>query len=166
MDTVSAGKIGFVYTVEHVRGGEVLGSEVVHNLVPNEGIEYLLRVALLSGTPNTAWAVGIYQGDYVPDPDVTGVTVAAASEECSVYQNTFRPAWTGAYSAGSADNSASKAEFVMTSDAAVYGAFLVTNNTKGGNTGTLISIARFASPKNLETTDILRITAGITLLSA
>ncbi len=166
METNSAGSIGFVYTVEHIRDGNVIDTEVVHNLVPDEGIEYILRGALLSGTPITSWSVAIFEGNYTPTTSVTAVTVTAASTECVSYSGTTRVGWTGAYAAGTADNSASKAEFTMTADKTVYGAFLVSNNTKGGNTGTLLSIARFNSPKSLETTDILRITAGITLLSA
>lgn len=166
MDTTSAGKVGFVYTVEQVRAGEVIHTETVHNLVPDEGIEYLLRGALLSGTPIVAWYIGIYEGDYVPTPDVTAVNVASASVECSAYTSTSRPAWTGAYTAGTADNSASRAEFTMNLDKSVYGAFLISNASKGSNTGTLLSIARFTSPKNLESADILRITAGLSLLSA
>lgn len=170
MNTTSASKVGFVYTVEQIRDGKVIDSEVVHNLVPSEGIEYILRGALLSGTPITAWNVGLFQGDYMPDADVTGASVAVDSEECNAYtvggNATIRAGWTGAYAAGTADNSASRAEFTMTGDVQVFGAFLASNGTKGASTGTLLSIARFASPKNLETTDILRITAGITLLSA
>ena len=45
-----------------------------------------------------------------------------------------------------ATNSASTASFSMTGSATIGGAFLTTNNTKSGTTGTLFSAASFQSP--------------------
>lgn len=62
----------------------------------------------------------------------------ASFAESSSYSNATRPAWTpGTVSAGSVDNSASQAAFTINATDYIFGAFLTSNNTKGGSTGTL-----------------------------
>jgi hypothetical protein len=47
----------------------------------------------------------------------------------------------------------------------IYGAFLISNNTKGGTSGTLFSAARFSSSKSVESTDELLLTYTFTASS-
>ena len=64
------------------------------------------------------------------------------------------------------DNSASRAEFTMNAAKTIYGAFMTSAPAKGATTGVVISSVRFSAAKNLVATDILRITAGMTLTSS
>jgi hypothetical protein len=58
--------------------------------------------------------------------------------ESTSYSNVSRVTWTpGAPAGGSVDNSASVAAFSVNATDWIFGAFLVSNNTKGGTTGTL-----------------------------
>lgn len=58
--------------------------------------------------------------------------------ESAAYSNVTRPAWTpGAVSAGSVSNAASQAAFNMNATDFIFGAFLTSNNTISGTTGTL-----------------------------
>jgi hypothetical protein len=160
-------KLGFEYTIEHVRGGEVISTETATNLVPIQGLDYIVAGALTGGSTNNAWYIGLYEGNYVPTSAVTAATVVAVATECLAYANSTRPAWiAGPVTAGSVDNSASRAEFVMNATKTVYGGFLISSNTKSGGDGTLISIVRFPTAKSLESGDTLRVTAGITTVSA
>lgn len=161
-------KAGFVYTIETIRDGEVVDTEVVHNLIPTEGLNYLLNAALKGGTPVAAWYVGIFEGDYTPVAGDTMATFPTAATESTAYSEAQRrPLVLGATTAGATDNTASKAEF--TGNAAgkvIYGGFVASQPAKGATSGVLVSAVRFAAAKNLGVGDILRVTAGFALSSS
>ena len=62
-------------------------------------------------------------------------------------------------------NTASKAVFTINATTTVGGAFLTSNNTKGGSTGTLFSAADFQSPgdRSVVSGDILNVTYTFSL---
>jgi hypothetical protein len=64
-----------------------------------------------------------------------------------------------------ATNSASVAAFNINATATVGGAFLISDNTKGGTTGTLFSAADFQSPgdRTVVSGDTLNITYTLSL---
>jgi hypothetical protein len=62
-------------------------------------------------------------------------------------------------------NTASKAVFTINGTTVVGGAFLTSNNTKGGTTGTLFSAADFGAPgdRSVVSGDILNVTYTFSL---
>ena len=64
-----------------------------------------------------------------------------------------------------ATNSASPASFSINATATVGGAFLTSNNTKSGTTGTLYSAADFGSPgdRSVASGDVLTVTYTLSL---
>lgn len=160
-------KAGFVYTIETIRDGEVIDTEVVHNLIPYEGINYLLDAGLKGATPYTNWYIGLYEGNYTPTPNDTMATFPAAATELTAYAETQRePLVLGATAMGAADNMASKAEFTGTTDGKrAMGGFVASTPAKGASTGVLISAVKFSSPKPIDAGTILRVTAGFSIAS-
>jgi hypothetical protein len=65
-------------------------------------------------------------------------------------------------------NSASPAAFTINGTTTVGGAFLISNSTKGGTTGTLFSAADFASPgdRSVANGDTLNVTYTFSLDAA
>jgi len=65
-------------------------------------------------------------------------------------------------------NSASPASFSINATATIGGAFLISNNTKGGTTGTLFSAADFQSPgdRSVVSGDTLNVTYTFSLDAA
>lgn len=158
---------GFTYVVEHTRGGEVLSAEIVHNLLPTEGLNHAVDVLLLAGAQQSNWYLALFEGNYTPTSTVTGATVVSVATECTAYDETTRQQWIGsAVSAGASSNTASKAVFTMNATKGVYGAFLVSSSVKSSTTGILLSIAQFPTVKNVIDNDILRVTASFTNVSA
>lgn len=88
--------------------------------------------------------------------------------ESAAYSNATRPAWTGggvtvvSGSQSSVDNSASKAQFNINAIATINGAFLATNSTKSGTTGTIFGAASFASTRSVLSGDTLNVTVTLT----
>jgi hypothetical protein len=92
--------------------------------------------------------------------------------EVTAYSNANRPTATFA-TPTTADpsvvtNSASPASFNINATATIGGAFLTSNNTKGGTTGTLFSAADFQSPgdRSVVNGDTLNVTYTFSLDAA
>ncbi|MGD0229713.1 MAG: hypothetical protein ABSC19_05045 [Syntrophorhabdales bacterium] len=78
----------------------------------------------------------------------TGDTMASHGPwvEAANYSNSTRPLWTpnGASTTGSISNSSSVASFTVNAQASLFGAFMCSNSTVGGATGTLLGMGLFS----------------------
>jgi hypothetical protein len=159
--------VGGVFEFELVRDGKVIDKWQDHNLVVNEGLNDLLQVYLGNGTQKATWYVGLFEGNYTPVATVTAATVASAATECVAYGELTRPEWVeAAASAQQITNTASKATFTINASKTVYGAFLISENTKGGITGVLFAASRFSTARALINGDQLLVTYTVQAASA
>lgn len=158
---------GVNYTIEVIRGGAVVDSETVHNLMPEEGRNHAVSVITKGATQVPAWYIGLFEGNYVPVDSDKASTFPTSATECTAYLPATRVEFVeGAVTAGVVENTASRAEFTATAAKTIYGAFLVSAQAKGAITGVLMSAARFTAPKVLQIDDVLRVTASFSLTSA
>jgi hypothetical protein len=141
------------------------------NLVVNVGLQYMAGTALDGTTTRvTTWYLGLY-GAGASNTPAAGDTMAshAGWTEVTAYSNgtrvtaTFATATTANPSV--VTNSASAAVFNINGTATVGGAFLTSNDTKGGTTGTLFSAADFGSPgdRSVVNSDTLSVTYTFSL---
>lgn len=161
-------KVGFVYEVELIRGGAVIDYERTANIVPTEGLNFFLNSALTGGVAYSAWYVGIFENNYTPLAGDTMVTFLGGSKatECTAYTSTNRISWVyDTVASGAISNTTTKAEFTMNATKTIYGGFLTQGQAKGATTGPLVSAVKFSAAKSVESGDILRILAGITMTS-
>jgi hypothetical protein len=144
---------GGVYTVEcRDAQGNLKWSEEMHNLVVNVGLKDMNDKYFTGSGYTAAWFLGLVTGPGAGNTYAAGDTMASHSgwTEDVGYSQTTRPACSfGA--ATTADpsvisNSASVAVFSINATTTIAGAFLTSNNTKGGTTGVLFSVANFQSP--------------------
>ena len=139
------------------------------NLVVNVGLQYMAGTALTSTTQITSWFIGLY-GAGASNTPAAGDTMSshAGWTEVTPYSGT-RPAATFAAATNAnpsvVTNSASPASFAINATQTVGGAFLVSNSTAGGSTGTLFSAADFQSPgdRNVVSGDTLNVTYTFSL---
>ena len=158
---------GVNYTIEVIRGGAVVDSETVHNLMPEEGRTHAVSVITKGATQVPTWYIGLFEGNYVPVDSDKASTFPTSATECTAYLPATRVEFVeGAVAAGVVENTASRAEFTATAAKTIYGAFLVSAQAKGAITGVLMSAARFTAPKVLQIDDVLRVTASFSLTSA
>lgn len=143
---------GGVFRVEcHDADGNLKWTSETPNLVVNVGLQDM-NTKYFSGSAYTAtWFLGLYGAAATNNP-AAGDTAGshAGWTEVTAYSQATRPACTFG-TATTADpsvisNSASAATFSINATTTVGGAFLISNNTKGGTTGTLFSAADFAAP--------------------
>jgi hypothetical protein len=170
-DIITSGlRAGFNYLVEVVRkDGSVddAQTEIVHNLMPTEGMNHMLNVEFHGATQVSVWYLGVYGANYTPTlNDVASTFATVASEITTLYDETTRVVFNESAAAnGMIDNAASRAEFTFNAPATAYGGFISSAAAKGALTGSLASVVKFASAKVLEAGAVLRITAGFSLLN-
>ena len=132
--------------------GSVKWQESTRNTFVNAGLNYLLD----SGFSGTEY-LGL-KGSGTPNAADTMASHSTWSE-VAAYTESTRPAYSHASAASQAiTNSASKASFSINATTTIYGIFCVTNSTKSGTTGTLISATDFASSKSADNGDTLEVT--------
>ena len=143
---------GGVFTVEcRDKDGNLKWTAKSPNLVVNVGLQDM-NTKYFSGSSYTAtWYIGLYGAASTNNP-AAGDTASshAGWTEVTAYSQAARPTATFG-TATTADpsvisNSASPATFSINGTTTVGGAFLISNSTKGGTTGTLFSAADFQSP--------------------
>ena len=122
-----------------------------HNLVVNQGLQDMNAKYFTGVNYTAAWYIGLYGAASSNNPTATDTAASHPGfTEITPYSNATRPACSFG-SATSADpsvitNSLSPAAFTINGTATVGGAFLISNNTKGGTTGILFSASDFQAP--------------------
>lgn len=165
---ISKARLGFEYTFECFGAdGRLKWAFTEHNLIPNEGRDYMLNAALLLGSQFNNWYIGLFEGAYSPlATDTMATFPASATEITGAYDEASRPALTpDALSGGLYVNAASPAVFTFNSAKTVRGGFISSGATKGGTTGVLLSAVLASSPKQVIAGDQLRVTAGLSLVT-
>jgi hypothetical protein len=144
--------------------GRLKWVEEFTNLVVNAGLNDSLDKHLKGSSYTAAWYVGITAGTPTFAAADT-MSSHAGWTEVTAYTQANRPTLTlGTVASQSVDNSASKATFSINANGTVIGgAFVVSNNTKGGTTGTLYGGGAFAAGnKTLDNGDTLDVTVTLT----
>lgn len=145
-------KAGGVFTVTcYDKDGNFKWEEKTPNLVVNVGLQDM-NTKYFTGSGYTAtWYLGLYGAAATNNP-AAGDTMAshAGWTEVTAYSQATRPQAVFG-TATTADpsvisNALSVAVFSINGTTTVGGAFLTSNNTKGGTTGILFSAADFQAP--------------------
>jgi hypothetical protein len=156
------------YTFEcYSADGTLKWKEEVYNIVVNEGLNEILNKFWKGSTYTAAFYVGLVSST----PTIAAADTMASHggwTEVTGYSEANRQALTlGTVASQSVDNSASKAVFNINATVTIGGAFVTTNNTKGGTTGILIGGAAFgAGNRSVISGDILNVTVTLTAATA
>ena len=154
----------------HDKDGNLKWEAQSKNLVVNVGLQYMAGSALTSVSQITTWYLGLYGAGAANTPAASDTMASHAGwTEVTAYSNANRVTATFV-TATTADpsvvtNTASPAVFNINGTATVGGAFLTSENTKGGTTGTLFSAADFGSPgdRSVVNSDTLSVTYTFSL---
>jgi hypothetical protein len=160
-----------VYTIQCLDAqGNLKWEAESKNLVVNVGLQDM-NAKYFTGSAYTAtWFIGLYGAGASNTPAASDTMSSHAGwTENTGYSNATRPVCTfGTPTTANpsvATNSASPASFTINATSTVGGAFLVSNSTKGGTTGTLYSAADFGAPgdRSVASSDILNVTYTLSL---
>ncbi len=150
-------KIGGFFTFELVRDGKTIDSWEEHNIVVDEGLNYILDSALSSATQKTTFYIGLFSNNYTP---VAATTISNLTEVTTKYDEVTRPQWVEAgVTSKTITNSASPAAFTFNASETIYGAFLCDYTTKGNTANTtVIAASKFLSSRAVLNDDVLNVT--------
>ena len=147
--------------------GNLKWKDSFRNVCTDQGLNAILDIMFHGVTQITTWYVAIFESDSTP---VAGTTYATPGyTECTAYDEANRPAYDEAAAASKVmTNAASRAVFTMNAPKTIYGGALVGGgtgaatkaDTAGG--GKTYAAGRFATPKPVVATDVLRLTVAIT----
>jgi len=159
------------YTVECFdKDGNLKWKAETPNLVVNVGLQYMAGSALTSTTQITTWYLGLYGAGASNTPAASDTMSSHIGwTENTTYSNANRPTATFVAATNAnpsvVTNSASPATFNINGTTTIGGAFLTSDNTKGGTTGTLFSAADFQAPgdRSVISGDTLNVTYTFSL---
>ena len=160
-----------VYTMQCFdKDGNLKWEAECPNLVVNVGLQDMNNKYFLGSAYTATWYIGLY-GSGATNSPAAGDTMAshAGWTEVVPYSQATRPACTfGTPTTANpsvATNSASPAVYSINATSTVGGAFLVSDNTKSGSTGTLYSASDFTSPgdRSVVSGDTLNVTYTLSL---
>jgi len=105
------------------------------------------RSSTTAATAGTNASTTVSGASYAVEPRPADTMSSKSFNEVTPYSDATRPAWTknGAPASGAMSNSSSKAAFTINATSRVFGAFLSSNSTKGGTTGTLYGGGLFST---------------------
>lgn len=157
---------GFSWLVEVFNpDGALAQKHEQFNRIPDEGLEFLVKAPFGDVSPISDFYVGLFRGNYVPSAGTKAVDIPTNMQEFVDYSEAERPLWDRLFEApGTMDNLASKAEFTVTQDRTLRGGILVSDNTKGGNTGLVLSCLAFTTPVPVTVGQTVRAIAGLTYI--
>jgi hypothetical protein len=147
------------YQVEHIRDGKIIGVHEFPNGIVTVGKNALLDSFFRNTAPPAAWYTGLVDNaSFSAFAAADTMSSHAGWIEATIYTEATRVQWSpGAASAGSITNG-TVMTFNINATGTIKGIFVVSNNTKGGTTGTLWSTAAFGSTVAVNNTDQLKIT--------
>ena len=131
------------------------------NLIVTEGLAHILSVAFGSTAKPAGHYLALFSGAAAPAANWTAASFAAAASEIvsmtEGYTSPTRPVWTppASTATGSIDNMAAIASVTMATAGTlnVTGAALLTNSTRGGTTGALISATKYPVARTFQNGD-------------
>ena len=182
------GKAGAIFSYEIEKSGSTLKSNVAPhniwkwsqwrngvlvkewyhtNLTTTEGRTHMLNTEFHGGAAEATWYIMLFESDSTPLESWTYDLLAdSLVTECTAYDEANRVAYNEAEAAAaSMTNSANKATFTMNDTKTIYGACLVSLNTKSDHTAGdyVYSAGTFGTAASVESGDVLKITLVLSL---
>jgi len=154
-----------IYNWELWRDGKLVKEGNCHNVTTTEGFNYLLQTGLGNGSSKAIWYVSIFTDDYTPLLTDT-YAVPGFTEADAEYSESTRPTWTDDAAANGSIANSSTAAFSIVSTTTIYGAALVSINTKADVAASgevMYGAAKFTAGLPVENGDTLKVRITVTL---
>lgn len=139
--------------------GSLAWRETIDNMTTLAGLDNIIGVQLAGTTQVTTWYAGL-----IDNAGYTGIAAADTSGthsgwvESSAYTESVRQTWTPGAVSGQSVTNPTAMSFSINATVTIKGGFLISNNTKGGTTGTLFATGLFGSAQALVSGQSLKVT--------
>ena len=149
-----------VYADRVIRNGQVIDFGTTENLVVDQALVDILNTYFGATSKKTAFYVSLFAGAVTPASNWTAANFSSTASEITSnsegYTQTTRPAWTTPNATTpQIDNYAAKAAFTIATASTlnVNGAAILSDQAKGSTGGVLVSAARYANTRQLQSGD-------------
>lgn len=133
---------------------------VDNNLLTTEGLAHMLNVALGPKQKSSGYYLALFSGSAAPANNWTAANFASVANEITSlsegYTSPTRPEWIPkTTTTGSIDNMESVATVTIATSSSlnVTGAAMLSNSTRGGTSGVLISASKYAAARTFQDGD-------------
>lgn len=130
------------------------------NLLTTEGLAHMLNVALGTKQKSSGYYLALFSGSAAPANNWTAANFASVANEITSlsegYTSPTRPEWIPkTTTTGSIDNMESVATVTIATSSSlnVTGAAMLSNSTRGGTSGVLISASKYAAARTFQDGD-------------
>jgi hypothetical protein len=155
-----------LFTIEQIRDGEVIHSEVINNAVATAGFNAMLNTFFGSEAKRANWYVGLINATgYTAVADADTMASHAGWAEFATYGEATRSAWVATSSSNKSVTGTASQTFTIGTVSAqeLKGLFVTDTGTKNGTTGLLWATALFSANVPVATGDTFRITYTMSL---
>ena len=137
----------------------LLWQQRFHNLVVDEAL-----IAIIADYFSGSWYIGLKGSIEAPAAGWTSASIGVDFTELEAYSELTRELWDkGAISTKNPSNSATPAEFnIVAPGGTFYGAFIIDDNTKGGDTGQLWCVSDALASQAVAAGNIIQIVYTLT----
>ncbi len=133
------------FYLELIRDGKIIETREFLNGITNEGLDAILDIMFHADTQITVWYLGLIDASgFTALADADTMASHAGWSEFTTYTEATRPIWPEDAASSQSITNTTLADFSITGAATLKGAFLPSNNTKGGSTGILWCTALFS----------------------
>lgn len=159
------GKVKGKFSYELIRGGKVVAEGEFKNAATTEGRNLMLNAMFHGTSPITTWYIGLIDnGSFSALDEADTMASHSGWIEDEDYSEANRVTWTEGSASASSITNGTTCDFNIDTNGSLQGAFLTSNDTKGGTSGTLWATGLFGSPPLTVTNgDVLRLTYTVTL---
>jgi len=157
--------VGGVFHVEcYDKDGNLKWVDDAKNAVVTEGLNSILDIMFHATTQITTWYIGLISSSgYSALAAADTMSSHAGWTEDQAYDEATRGEWSEGASSGGVMTNSTARDFTMSGTTTIKGAFLVSNSTKGGTTGTLFCTALFTGgDQAVNDNDVLKVTYTVT----
>lgn len=143
--------------------GRLKWKEKIFNSTMDDAINDLFTTQFRSGTQKANWYLGLKGSSQSVQITWNSAGIGTQFTEYTNYSESVRQTWTtAAVSSKTITNNASPATFTINgAGGTVYGAFIISNNTKTGTTGILWCCSNLAVPRSVVATDVVTVVYAV-----
>lgn len=154
--------------IDRVNNGEW---EETPNMLVTEGLAHMLSVAFAQTAKPAGYYLALFSGASAPAANWAASNFASVASEIvsqsEGYTAATRPVWTppASTATSSIDNMSAVASLTIATATSlnVTGAAMLTNNTRGGTTGALISATKYSATRVFQNGDVFEVGYRISL---
>ena len=147
------------WDIDHIRQGKLLRRFSIHNDIVAVGKNKLLDVMFHGTTAIATWYIGLVDNSgFTAFAEADTMSSHGGWNEFTTYSESTRVEWTEDAAASKSITNSTVVTFNITGSGTLKGAFITSDSTKSGTSGTLWATAAFGSTVPVVNTDQLKIT--------